>query len=70
MAMLDRSIQNGTQRGAQYPAENQEFVCSHVDGIESMGFCVHYKMPHYVTFQASLDRLRKTRETVGAEAKA
>ena len=64
MAMLDRSIQNGTARGPQYPAESQEFVCSHVDGIESMGFCIHYKMPHYVTFQASLDRLRTTRETV------
>ncbi len=66
MAMLDRSIQNGLQQGPRYPAENQEFVCSHVDGIESMGFCIHYKMPHYVTFQASLDRLRSTRETVKA----
>jgi alpha-D-ribose 1-methylphosphonate 5-triphosphate synthase subunit PhnI len=66
MAMLDRSIQNGLAHGAQHPAENQEFVCSHVDGIESMGFCIHYKMPHYVTFQASLDRLRTTRETVKA----
>ena len=62
MAMLDRAIQDGTNRGAKYPAESQEFVCSHVDGIESMGFCIHYKMPHYVTFQASLDRLRTTRE--------
>lgn len=66
MAMLDRSIQNGLQYGARHPAENQEFVCSHVDGIESMGFCIHYKMPHYVTFQASLDRLRTTRDTVKA----
>jgi alpha-D-ribose 1-methylphosphonate 5-triphosphate synthase subunit PhnI len=67
MAMLDRAIQDGTDRGAKYPAESQEFVCSHVDGIESMGFCIHYKMPHYVTFQASLDRLRSTRERVGNE---
>lgn len=66
MAMLDRSIQNGTARGALHPAENQEFVCSHVDGLESMGFCIHFKMPHYVTFQASLDRLRSTRESVKA----
>jgi alpha-D-ribose 1-methylphosphonate 5-triphosphate synthase subunit PhnI len=64
MAMLDRSIQNGNNRGAQHPAESQEFVCSHVDGIDSMGFCIHYKMPHYVTFQAGLDRLRTTRQTV------
>jgi alpha-D-ribose 1-methylphosphonate 5-triphosphate synthase subunit PhnI len=67
MAMLDRTIQDGTNRGVEYPAESQEFVCSHVDGIESMGFCIHYKMPHFVTFQASLDRLRTTRESVAKE---
>ena len=32
----------------------------HIDGVESMGFCVHYKMPNYVTFQSDLDRLRAT----------
>jgi alpha-D-ribose 1-methylphosphonate 5-triphosphate synthase subunit PhnI len=24
-----------------------------------MGFCNHYKLPHYVTFQSELDRLRR-----------
>ena len=25
-----------------------------------MGFASHYKMPHYVTFQSDMDRLRTT----------
>jgi alpha-D-ribose 1-methylphosphonate 5-triphosphate synthase subunit PhnI len=27
-----------------------------------MGFASHYKMPHYVTFQSDMDRLRTTQE--------
>lgn len=57
MAVLDRSIQ--TER-AEAPSEDDEFVLTHIDGIESMGFCNHFKLPHYVTFQSQLDRLRKT----------
>jgi alpha-D-ribose 1-methylphosphonate 5-triphosphate synthase subunit PhnI len=58
MAMLDRALLLGQSRGAKAPNQDQEFVLLHVDGIESMGFCNHYKMPHYVTFQSDLDRLR------------
>jgi alpha-D-ribose 1-methylphosphonate 5-triphosphate synthase subunit PhnI len=61
MAVLDRSMQGQRQ---SIPSENQEFVLSHVDGVESMGFCIHYKLPHYVTFQSDLDRLRKAQKTV------
>jgi alpha-D-ribose 1-methylphosphonate 5-triphosphate synthase subunit PhnI len=46
-------------------SENQEFVLSHIDGIESIGFCNHYKLPHYITFQSDLDRLRKAQEKMG-----
>jgi alpha-D-ribose 1-methylphosphonate 5-triphosphate synthase subunit PhnI len=56
MAVLDRAISGETPTA---PSEDQEFVLTHVDGIESMGFCNHYKLPHYVTFQSELDRLRK-----------
>jgi alpha-D-ribose 1-methylphosphonate 5-triphosphate synthase subunit PhnI len=56
MAVLDRAM-SGAEPGA--PSEDQEFVLTHVDGIESMGFCNHYKLPHYVTFQSELDRLRR-----------
>ena len=58
MAVLDRAL-SGTEPEA--PSEDQEFVLTHVDGIESMGFCNHYKLPHYVTFQSDLDRLRHMR---------
>jgi alpha-D-ribose 1-methylphosphonate 5-triphosphate synthase subunit PhnI len=56
MAVLDRALavdESGP------PSEDQEFVLTHIDGIESTGFCNHYKLPHYVTFQSDLDRLRK-----------
>jgi alpha-D-ribose 1-methylphosphonate 5-triphosphate synthase subunit PhnI len=56
MAVLDRAMTTGEP---QAPSEDQEFVLTHIDGIESMGFCNHYKLPHYVTFQSELDRLRK-----------
>lgn len=56
MAILDRTMQAAEPKT---PAEDQEFVLSHIDGIESMGFCNHWKLPHYVDFQSDLDRLRK-----------
>ncbi len=59
MAVLDRAMQAEEPSMA---AENQEYVLSHIDGIESMGFCNHYKLPHYITFQSDLDRLRRARE--------
>ncbi|MBN2792951.1 MAG: carbon-phosphorus lyase complex subunit PhnI [Desulfuromonadales bacterium] len=59
MAVLDRTIRNVD---GQTPAEDQEYVLSHVDGIEAMGFCNHWKLPHYVDFQSDLDRLRRTQK--------
>lgn len=59
MAVLDRAMQ---AEEPKMTSENQEFVLSHIDGIESMGFCNHYKLPHYITFQSDLDRLRKAQE--------
>ena len=58
MAVLDRALINGNKSGKFAPCEDQEFVLMHVDGLESMGFCIHYKLPHYVTFQAGLEQLR------------
>lgn len=60
MAILDRALQKGMCDGPANPSEDPEFVLLHVDGIDSMGFASHYKMPHYVTFQSDLDRLRTT----------
>lgn len=62
MAVLDRAISVAKEKGRiSNPSEDPEFVLLHVDGIESMGFCTHYKMPHYVTFQSDMDRLRAAR---------
>lgn len=62
MAVLDRAISVAGDKGrVANPSEDPEFVLLHVDGIESMGFCTHYKMPHYVTFQSDMDRLRAAR---------
>ena len=62
MAILDRALQKGMQDGPENPSEDPEFVLLHVDGIDSMGFASHYKMPHYVTFQSDMDRLRTTQQ--------
>lgn len=62
MAILDRALQKGMKHGASNPSEDPEFVLLHVDGIDSMGFASHYKMPHYVTFQSDMDRLRATQK--------
>jgi alpha-D-ribose 1-methylphosphonate 5-triphosphate synthase subunit PhnI len=69
MAVLDRSLQRGVE-GAAHPSESAEFVLLHTDGVDSMGFCTHYKMPHYVTFLADLDRLRRARAVQAGEPRA
>lgn len=61
MAILDRALQKGMRDGPDNPSEDPEFVLLHVDGVDAMGFASHYKMPHYVTFQSDMDRLRTTR---------
>jgi len=68
MAVLDSAIRSGRGRaeGPAGPAEDEEFVLYHADGIEATGFIEHLKLPHYVTFQGSLDRLRAAQER-GAE---
>jgi alpha-D-ribose 1-methylphosphonate 5-triphosphate synthase subunit PhnI len=70
MAILDRALQNGRSNGLQNPSEDQEFVLLHVDGLDSMGFCIHYKLPHYVTFQAGLEQLRNKQRNHRADAQA
>jgi len=68
MAILDRALQKGAANGPENPSEDAEFVLLHIDGIDSMGFCTHYKMPHYVTFQSDMDRLRATQNKQENEA--
>jgi alpha-D-ribose 1-methylphosphonate 5-triphosphate synthase subunit PhnI len=65
MAVLDRSTRTSTPT---CPAQDQEFVLYHVDGVEAMGFCNHWKLPHYVDFLSDLDRLRRAQQLAGREA--
>lgn len=53
-----------------HPAHREEFVMYHTEAVESSGFCIHFKLPHYVTFASSLDNIRKVINTMySAEAK-
>ncbi len=67
MAILDRALQKGMRDGPGNPSEDPEFVLLHIDGTDSMGFASHYKMPHYVTFQSDMDRLRATQAKAAPE---
>jgi alpha-D-ribose 1-methylphosphonate 5-triphosphate synthase subunit PhnI len=55
MGILDRAMRSPDGRS---PATDQEFVLYHTEGVEAMGFTNHLKLPHYVTFQASLSNVR------------
>ncbi|MGP8329472.1 MAG: carbon-phosphorus lyase complex subunit PhnI [Methanosarcinaceae archaeon] len=61
MSILDGTLEVSEPKS---PAEDQEFVLYHIDGIDAMGFVEHLKLPHYVTFQSGLDRLRAVQNEV------
>jgi alpha-D-ribose 1-methylphosphonate 5-triphosphate synthase subunit PhnI len=71
MSILDYSLNTGdsgsgeNHGGAAPILENQEFVLLHGDCLEMNGFISHLKLPHYVTFQSKLDRVRHTRKKTG-----
>jgi alpha-D-ribose 1-methylphosphonate 5-triphosphate synthase subunit PhnI len=60
MALLDITLSAGEARatGPAGPAEDTEFVLAHTDGVEASGMIEHLKLPHYVTFESTLDRIR------------
>lgn len=57
MAIADASLETI----GDTPSQDEEFVLTHGDCLEMSGFISHLKLPHYVTFQSSLDRVRATR---------
>jgi alpha-D-ribose 1-methylphosphonate 5-triphosphate synthase subunit PhnI len=70
MSMLDRVLSAAKESGVHGesgPAANEEFVLLHVDGIEASGFTAHYKLPHYVSFQADISVLERTRDFQAAK---
>ncbi|KIH69762.1 carbon-phosphorus lyase complex subunit PhnI [Salinicoccus roseus] len=58
MSVLDYSLSHPIEGVATC---DDEFVLLHVDSVESTGFISHLKLPHYVTFQSVLDRVRQTK---------
>jgi len=67
MSIIDRAL--SIKDGAS-PVNDQEFVLQHIDGMESQGFISHLKLPHYVTFQSALDRLRNIKKNKETESSA
>lgn len=55
MGILDTAMRTTDEK---LPANDQEFILYHTDGIEAMGFTNHLKLPHYVTFQSGLKSVR------------
>lgn len=58
MSVLDRNL----DIEGDSPAQSEEFVLYHIDSVESSGFVSHLKLPHYVTFQSKLDRIRSNKK--------
>ncbi|MGV3553351.1 carbon-phosphorus lyase complex subunit PhnI [Rhizobium sp.] len=56
-ATLDRA----SSQANPHAASTEEFVLYHTEPVESSGFCIHFKLPHYVTFQSSLDAIRRVK---------
>lgn len=63
--MLDMAMRKETP----HPAQTEEFVLYHTEPVESSGFCIHFKLPHYVTFQSSLEAMRGVRDLNRVEVK-
>jgi alpha-D-ribose 1-methylphosphonate 5-triphosphate synthase subunit PhnI len=70
MALVDRALR-AREFGddVKAPAQDEEFVLSHSDNVQSTGFVEHLKLPHYVDFQSELGLIRKLRREF-AEAQA
>jgi alpha-D-ribose 1-methylphosphonate 5-triphosphate synthase subunit PhnI len=66
MSILDYSLSISETAGTGGSVlQNQEFVLLHGDSLEMNGFISHLKLPHYVTFQSKLDRVRHTKTGPG-----
>ena len=72
MALVDRALRwrelGEDDVGA--PAQDEEFVLSHLDNVQATGFVEHLKLPHYVDFQAELALVRRMRREVTERAAA
>ncbi|MGH7002559.1 MAG: carbon-phosphorus lyase complex subunit PhnI, partial [Alphaproteobacteria bacterium] len=71
MALCDRALR-ARELGEDITAaaQDEEFVISHSDNVQSTGFVEHLKLPHYVDFQAELDLVRRMRAEQGRASDA
>ncbi len=71
MSLCDRSLRaRELGEDVNHPAQDEEFVISHSDNVQSTGFVEHLKLPHYVDFQGELGLLREMRAEQDSEAEA
>ena len=69
MSILDLAMHNqGHSVGGIDIAANPEIIIHHVDAVESMGFSNHFKLPHYVTFQADLHVFEAAKDNNDSES--
>lgn len=67
MSLCDRALRTAEfEEDITAPAQDEEFVISHSDNVQSTGFVEHLKLPHYVDFQAELDLIRRMRAEYAA----
>lgn len=60
MALVDRELRcRELGEDIESPAQDEEFILSHSDNVQSTGFVEHLKLPHHVDFQSELEILRK-----------
>lgn len=63
MALVDRALRaRELGEDVRYPAQDEEFVLAHADNLEANGMVSHFKLPHYVDFQAELQLVRQLRQ--------
>ncbi|RWD43451.1 carbon-phosphorus lyase complex subunit PhnI [Mesorhizobium sp.] len=62
MSLVDRAMRaRELGEDVRHPAQDEEFVLSHADNVQANGLVTHYKLPHYVDFQAELQLVRQLR---------
>ena len=71
VALVDRSLRWAElgEDNVGAPAQDEEFVLSHLDNVQATGFLEHIKLPHYVDFQSELHLIRAMRREI-AEARS